>query len=37
MATGDTCVADSVDTVHHEMDSMVCIYINDHVYLSGHQ
>ena len=24
MAAGDTCAADPVDTVHHEMDSAVC-------------
>ena len=26
MADGDTCAADTVDTVHHEMDSAVCSY-----------
>ena len=26
MAAGDTHVADLVDTMHHEMDSMVCSY-----------
>ena len=25
MEAGDTCVADPVDAVHHEMDSAVCI------------
>ena len=24
MEAGDTCAADPVDTVHHEMDSPVC-------------
>ena len=24
MEAGDTCVADPVDTVHHEMDSIIC-------------
>ena len=31
MTAGDTCAADSVDTVHHEMSSMVC---NHRVYKS---
>ena len=30
MATGDTCVADPVDTVCHEMDSVVH---SNHVYM----
>ena len=24
MAAGNTCVADPIDAVHHEMDSVVC-------------
>ena len=24
MEAGDACVADTLDTVHHEMDSVVC-------------
>ena len=31
MAAGDTCIANLVDTVHHEMDNVVCSY---HVYKS---
>ena len=31
MAADDACVADLVDTVHHEMDSVVC---GHHVYKS---
>ena len=31
MAAGDTCVADLLDTVHHEMDSLVR---GHHVYKS---
>ena len=31
MEAGDACVADSLDTVHHEMHSMVCSH---HVYKS---
>ena len=26
MEAGDTCVADPVDAVHHEMDSAVCTH-----------